>query len=74
MWVGITHFVPSSILSFVTFMTGFYGLAASEFHIRFWNPQQQAQSTQQQAQMMIDNLLASCSLCLTLRDNFAELC
>jgi len=66
-WMAITHFVPS--LSFLTFMTGTFGLVASEFHI--WKPWQQAQSTQQQAQMMTSSFLASCSLCVM---TFAELC
>ena len=67
MWVGITNFVSFSILSLVIYLTGSFGIMASDF----FKPRQLAQPTQQQAQMMIDSFLVSCSLCLT---SFALFC
>jgi len=56
MWVGLTNAAPLSIVQFVTYSTGFYGLMASEI----FKPRQRAQPAQQQAQMMLGNFLVSC--------------
>jgi len=66
LWVGLTNVVPFSILGLVTYVTGCYGWMTSEV----WKPQQQAQPTQQQAQM-IGSFLASFSLCMPI---YALLC
>ncbi len=55
MWVGLTNTVHS-ILSFVTYVTGYCGLMASEI----FKPRQRAQPAQQQVQMMLSNFLVSC--------------